>query len=323
MEGQVAVETSRQAMEWVVYLLPYFMGVTFVVALALRYLVYYTVNRHEWFAREFEKRVNRYVEHEVPGKVHGVSFYQLSKRMLERTFYDSCELRERMHRRRHDRIMSTSDRVFLIKQGSAWLVKDILKQLKFLKWTEETPKLLNITKATFSHNPCFNRVFGFIPIGSLNDLLSILPGLFVVCGILGTFIGIRTGLTSLGTMSLENLDTTKKIMDQFLGEISFAMGSSILGIAFSLSMHVFNTIFSPDRVFGTMIDRFESSLDLLWYRADNNDYPPNDKPFDDMRDPLEALAEQSLDQELSRKQRRRSLDEVQAPYVNPEKPKAS
>src|SRR5690606_163567 len=113
------------------------------------------------------------------GKVQNVSFYSLAKRMLERTYYEIFEVRDRMKRRKPDAIMATSDRVFLVRQGCAWLVKDILKQLKFLKWTEGTPKLLNITKATLQHNPCFNKVFGVIPMVGVNDLISILPGLFV------------------------------------------------------------------------------------------------------------------------------------------------
>ena len=59
MEETVSVWTTKQAMEWIVFLLPYVMTGIFAVALVLRYLVYYTVKRHEYFAREFEKRVNK------------------------------------------------------------------------------------------------------------------------------------------------------------------------------------------------------------------------------------------------------------------------
>ncbi len=290
----------NQMIQWFIYLLPYVMGGVFAVALVMRGLIYFTVRRHEWFAREFERRVNRYVDGETPGKTKGVSFYILAKRMLERTYYETFEIRDRSTRRKPDKVMATSDRVFLIKPGCAWLVKDILKQLKFLRWTDDTPKLLNITKATFMHNPCFNRVFGIIPIGPTNDLLNILPGLFVVAGILGTFLGIKGGLTSLGTMNLADLEMTKNVMDAFLNEIAFAMATSIVGITFSLLLHLWNTVFSPERVFVSMIDRFESSLDLLWYRSDNNDFPSAERPFDESRDPLEALAEQALDLEVAR-----------------------
>jgi hypothetical protein len=296
--------------QYFIMLLPYVMGVVFVCAIFLRFMTWYTVKRHEWFSREFEKRVAKFMESEVPGKATDVSFFVLTKRLLERSYYEAFAVRDRMRRRRGDGIMAMNDRVFLVKQGCAWLVKDILTQLKFLKWNEENPKLLNITKATFHHNPCFNRVFGIFPVATMNDLISLLPGLFVVTGILGTFVGIAGGLTQLGGMNLQDVEATKNIMDRFLFEISFAMKTSIAGIVFSLCSHVFNTIFNPERSFVSMIDRFESSLDLLWYRSDNNKYPVGERPFDEHRDPLEALAEESVEQEIGKHRRTREVDEV-------------
>lgn len=292
--------TSKAFAEYFIIMLPYVMAGIFLVGLFFRAIIYYTVRRHEWFAREFEKRVNHFIEGEVPGKSDNASFYVLSKKLLERTYYEVFEIRDRMKRRKPDSIMSTSDRVFLVRQGCAWLVKDILKQVKFLKWSEGNPKLLNITKATLQHNPCFNRVFGVLPMVGINDLVSILPGLFVVAGILGTFIGIAGGLQELGTMNLQDLENTKNIMDRFLHEISFAMKTSIVGIIFSLLSHVTNTILSPERSYVSMVDRFESALDLLWYRSDNNNFPAHERPFDEHRDAVEALAEDALNKEIGK-----------------------
>ncbi|MDG0817858.1 hypothetical protein [Bdellovibrio svalbardensis] len=291
---------KKIAAEYFILILPYAMAAVFVAGLFFRAMIYYTVRRHEWFAKEFEKRVNRFIESEIPGKVNDVSFYVLAKKTLERTYYEVFEIRDRMKRRRPDAVMAASDRVFLVRQGCAWLVKDILKQVKFLKWSENNPKLLNITKATFQHNPCFNRVFGILPMTGLNDLISILPGLFVVAGILGTFIGIAGGLSELGTMNLQDMENTKNVMDRFLHEISYAMGTSIAGIIFSLLAHITNVIFSPERSYVSMIDRFESALDLLWYRSDNNKYPEHERPFDEHRDAVEALAEDALNKEIGK-----------------------
>lgn len=301
---------TKTLADYFILSLPWMMGAVFVVGAFLRFMIWYTVKRHEWFAREFEKRVSYFMETQQPGASNKVSFYVLSKKILERTYYEAFEVRDRMMRRQRDAVMRWSDRVWLVKQGCAWLVKDILKQLKFLKWTNETPKLLHITRATFHHNPCFNRVFGIFPISGLNDIVSILPGLFVISGILGTFIGIAKGLPELGLMNLQDAAATKEVMDRFLFEISFAMKSSIFGIAFSLALNMINTTFSPDRVFVSMVDRFESSLDLIWYRSDNNDYPTNEKPFDEHRDPQEALAEESVNLEIAKAARARDLDEL-------------
>ncbi|AHI05307.1 hypothetical protein BDW_03995 [Bdellovibrio bacteriovorus W] len=292
--------TSKALVEYFVLLLPYIMAGVFLVGLFFRSIIFYTVRRHEWFAKEFEKRVNQFMEGETPGKSEKVSFYVLSKKILERTYYEVFEVRDRMKRRRPDSVMSMTDRIFLVRQGCAWLVRDILKQLKFLKWNDNNPKMLNITKATLQHNPCFNRVFGLIPMVGLNDVIGILPGMFVIAGILGTFIGIAGGLQELGTMNLQDLDGTKNIMDRFLQEIAFAMKTSIAGILFSLLSHISNTILSPERSYVSMVDRFEAALDLLWYRSDNNNFPANDRPFDEHRDAVEALAEDALNKELGK-----------------------
>lgn len=287
-------------LEYFVVGLPWVMAAVFVAGAFGRWVVWYTVRRHEWFARQFELRVNRFIDKEKPGQVPNVSFYMLSKKLLERTYYETFAVRDRLKRRRGDGMMGLSDRIFLIKPGCAWLVKDILNQLKFLKWTQETPKLMQITRATLSHNPCFNRVFGIIPIGGMNDLLGILPGMFVIGGILGTFIGISAGLQDLGGMDLQNLENTKNVMDRFLNEIAFAMKTSIVGIVFSILMHLTNVVLSPERVFVSMVDRLETSFDLLWYRADNNNFPMTEDDFDEYRDPADALAEDSVNVEVQR-----------------------
>lgn len=290
----------QNAIKYFINYLPYAMGATFCVAAFLRWAVYYTVRRHEWFARQFEVRVFKFIDSEANKNLQNASFYNLTKKILEKSYYEAFAMRDRKAQDSVDHVMSMNDRIFLVKQGCAWMVKDILKQLRYLKWSKETPKLQQITRATLHHNPCFNKLFGIIPMSGLNDLVTILPGLFVVAGILGTFLGIKGGLVQLGGMDLNDVEGTKMIMDGFLHEISFAMTSSIVGIAFSLSLHIFNTSFSPERVFVSLVDRFESSMDLLWYRSDNNEVASENDKFNENRDPVEALAEEALSLEIAK-----------------------
>jgi hypothetical protein len=77
----------------------------------------------------------------------------------------------------------------------------------------------------------------------------------------------------------------------------------------SLGMHIANTIMSPERSYVSMVDRFENAMDLLWYRSDNNDFPSNDRPFDEHRDAVEALAEEALNVEVSKTVRSRDLSD--------------
>lgn len=285
---------------------------TFVCGFALRGLIYYTIKRHEWFAKEFEKRVDGYIENSTASTV-AVSFYVLAKRLLEKTYYEAFELRTKFSRRKPDRAMHMSDRLFLIKQGSAWIVKDALKQLRHLKYSTQQPKILNVAKSTFLNNPCFNRLFGIVPISGLNDILNILPGLFVIGGIFGTFLGIMKGLPELGGMNLSDPEQTKLVMDQFLSNISFSMTTSIVGIMCSVLMSVINTLWSPEKLFATIIDRFESALDILWNRSDNNEVAPESTEFDEYRDGGEAIAEAAVNQETNRQHRGRAMETLQNP----------
>lgn len=284
----------------------------FVIGVALRLLIYHTVKRHEWFGREFEDRVGSFLTGEMDHKRENVSFFVVTKRLMERTFYEVFEKREQLRRSKRDRLMLLSDRLFLIKMGCAWLVHDILKQIRFLRYGGQPPKLLNITKNTFGKNPAFNRVFGILPSVSINDLLNVLPGLFVIGGIFGTFLGVMSGLPELGGMDLNDPEKTKAIMDRFLVEISLSMGASITGILLSVLMTVVNTVFSPERLFVDIVDRFENSLDLLWNYSHSNEVPIGLKPFDENLDPIEALAAASLRQEIERSGARARGDEERA-----------
>ncbi|MEE6249852.1 MAG: hypothetical protein VX583_05595 [Bdellovibrionota bacterium] len=270
---------------------------TFIVGATLRALIWWTIRREAWFSREFEKRVRKFLDVEVR-EAKFPSFYQNLKRLLEKTYYELFEMRAIMKRRNPDIVASFLDRVFLIQHGTAWLVRDSLAQVKYLKHDKGHPKFLEVAKNVFKSNPCFTNVFGVIPGAKFNDLLNILPGLFVIGGIFGTFLGIMKALPELSGMDLNDIEGTKLVMDTFLLKISFSMSTSIIGIILSVAMSLVNTIMSPEKAFVDTVERFENSLDNLWNQSENNELPPEDEEFDEHRDPLEALAEQALSREL-------------------------
>ena len=278
------------------YLMP-LMLMTFVIGIFSRYLVYYTVKRSDWFAVEFEKRSLRYID--TLNFDNNPSYYQTVRKLLEITFYESFEMREKHLRRRGDQVNSFTDRIFLVKQGSAWLVKDILRQLKILRHTE-VQNFHSITKSSLESNPCFNKLFGIFPVAGINDLLNILPGMFVIGGIFGTFLGIMQALPELGGMDLSNVEKTKQIMDAFLLKVAFAMSTSIVGIVFSVGLNIVNTVYSPEKVYISMVDRFENSLNLIWNSCKNNDLPKDLESFNEHRDAKEVLAENSIYNEIQK-----------------------
>jgi len=228
--------------------------VFFAIGVILRVLVYYTVKRNEWFAVEFEKRMKKFIETDVPTDKH--SFFVTVKRLMEKTYYELFEVRAIMRRRKLDYVMAPGDRLFLIQAGSAFLVKDTLRQIRFLRYGGERPRFVEISKTVFQNNPCFNRVFGIFPAAPLNDMLNVLPGLFIIGGIFGTFMGIMKALPELTGMDLTNTEVTKATMDGFLTRLSFSMATSVVGILLSVVMTMLNTFLNPERIFVEVVNRF-------------------------------------------------------------------
>ncbi len=273
------------------------MFATFAAALSLRALIYYTVRREENFALEFEKRVNLFLESD--GHRGSRSFFVLTKKILEKTYYEMFEIRAQQMKRRLDHVMVPSDRLFLVRQGMAHLVRDTLREIKFVKYENGKPPLLELIKSIFANNPCFNRIFGLFPVGPFNEMLNQIPGLFIVAGIFGTFLGIMQALPELGAMDLRDPESTKLVMDTFLAKIAFSMSTSTVGILLSVVNTVYNNFVSPERVFIRTVQRFERNLFRLWNRCDSNLLPEEIAGFDEHRDPIEALASSALDRDLS------------------------
>jgi hypothetical protein len=271
------------------------MAIFFVLAMSLRFLIYYTVKREDWFSKEFSKRVKKFMN--AREEQADQSFYVISKRLLEITYYEVFEVRSILKRRNPDAIMTVTDRIFLVQQGSARMVDDILKQIKYLKWGER-PKFLEISNNVLRNNPCFNRVFGIIPVSVFNDFLNTVPGLFIVGGIFGTFLGIMKALPELGGMNLGDVEASKLVMDNFLLKISFSMSTSIIGIILSVSMSLANTFFSCEKAYMETVERLENEMDTLWNMSSSNKLPKELTSFEADRDPIEVLSQDLIAREL-------------------------
>lgn len=293
------------------------MVLIFLGAVLMRLLIYYTIQREVWFAIELDKRTQRFLASE--DSKGDISFYLAAKRLLEKTFYELFEIRAVMKRRKPDPIMALSDRIFLINQGAAWLVRDTLRQVKYLKHGKHDPDFMQISKNVFQNNPCFNKVFGIIPAATFNEVVNVLPGMLIVGGIFGTFLGVMAALPNLGNINVQNVEGTKAAMNDFLQQLGFAMTTSISGILFSVSLGIVNSLFSPERLFVQAVERFENTLAVLWNRSDDNKLPEDTPEFDEHKDPFEALAEQAVNRQLSSKRNEEEEQRKAPSLVKPNK----
>lgn len=281
------------------------MVTVFVAGVFVRWILYYSQKLATSFVREFEKRLYMRLNEET--NLHEISFFRLVKSLLEQTYFEYFELRAR-HRRRtrlddNDNLKIIRDRVLLIQDGCALLVKDTLKQVRYMKLRRATPNTLDIAKSAFDNNQAFSKCFGVFSAPPVNGILETLPGLFIVAGIFGTFLGIMQALPELRGMDISDVEQTKIVMDAFLLKVSFALSSSILGITLSVLMGTFNSMFDPESVYLATVERYASCLKVAWNRSVANKADDDVTPVRTSIEPTEREmdAEEALHDFLQRR----------------------
>jgi hypothetical protein len=291
------------------------MVIAFFVFVASRAMVFFIARSEFNFAKEFHKRV--YYHFTSPDAPKVASFHRLIRILLVKTYVETFETKNKFKRRNLDHVQSLFERLFLVDEGVKRLVDDTLKQTRYLKkegsqaMTANDQKLVEISKHVFENNPFFNRLFGVFSVGLLNDLLNILPSLFIIGGIFGTFLGISKSLPDLGSMDLSNAEETKRIMDLFLLKISQSMIKSIIGIAFSVISSVINTVLSVEGTHYGVINKYSSALENAWNETTNNEIDKTEA-FP-LQSPTEANAVNALNAQTS------AANAKTAPITNPNK----
>ncbi len=251
----------------------------FLLAVIMRLLITMTIHRQKRFVKEFCKRIHQDINQNP--EPHG-SFYNHVKKALTRTYFETFELRERYKRRNEDHIMTVGDRVFLIQDGIIRLIDDFLQHIRYLrKGNGQQPDFQEISNSVFGSNPIFNRVLGVFSLSRTNDVLNILPSIFIVGGIFGTFLGIMKALPELTAMDITNAEASKIVIDNFLIKISFALSTSILGIVLSIIMSFMNTLLSPTNTYVEIIDAFNSATEIMWNKSETNDVSAADTTISD------------------------------------------
>jgi len=240
----------------------------FLLAVIMRLLITVTIHRQKRFVKEFVKRVHQDI---MANPDPRGSFYSHVKRALTRTYFENFELRARYKRRNEDHIMTVGDRVFLIQDGIIRLIDDFLQHIRYLrKESGHQPDFHEISNSVLGSNPIFNRVLGVFSLSRTNDMLNILPSIFIVGGIFGTFLGIMRALPELTAMDITNAEASKIVIDNFLIKISFALSTSILGIVLSIIMSFLNTLLSPTNTYVEIVDAFNSASEILWNKSEDN-----------------------------------------------------
>jgi hypothetical protein len=250
-----------------------FMFVGFFAALLLKGVVHYMMRAQFNFAKEFEKRVHRYLDKEM--SIEQGDYEKVLANIMEKTWVETYELRWKNMRRKLDRVASLTDRLFLIEDGAKRLIRDTLKEAKYARLNQDVNHA-GTARFVLSINPYFNNLFGVIPLRTANNLLAILPGLFIIGGIFGTFLGITAGIPQLKGMDPTNAEVAKSTMGFFLDNMAFSLNTSVVGILFSVCLTVINSVFSSKQLHNECVHKLVHGLELVWRETLHNQTNPSE-----------------------------------------------
>ncbi len=144
------------------------------------------------------------------------------------------------------------------------LISNIQNESSVFK-TSVPPEFSELTERILNDDENWSKMFGIIPIDGVTRMLSVLPTLFIILGVFGTFIGISMALPEIAKMDFNNLEASGKTLSLFVLNVTFAMKTSIAGIFFSIILTLLNTLFPVDATRERTFEKVENVLQALWY----------------------------------------------------------
>ena len=243
------------------------MIIVFLLSIVFRVGHYLTKRGQLYFVKYFHIMVYKHVigkENTLINKTEKQSFHMIAKKLLHRSFREVIYLKTKHYKYYFDRVLILLDKILLLKIGNRQIINESLSQTVYYDNNTTKPDIHQMTDYVLKSNNIYNRVFGIFPAAQVKDLLLILPGLFIIGGIFGTFIGIMKALPEIGVMDVSNVEVTKHAMDIFLTKIAFSMNTSIVGIILSVSLNLFNSFFNVEIIEKQIIDRYTSSFNFIW-----------------------------------------------------------
>lgn len=252
-------------------LIPFLLAI-FALALLAKIITYAVARKQLGFSEGFALRTHRHLEGWYPAtRKNDLKFHDLVKAILQLTYHEMYVARPTGQRRlREDSMTHVVNKVFLIEEAAQQMMDDTLRQTYLLNNYKDRPRLENVTRFVMNNNYYFNRVWAVIPVSALGRLFQTLPSLFIIIGILGTFLGITQGLPMLRSVDPADFAATQGTLAQFLGSMTFAMYASVVGIMLSILFTLVNTVLSLRSTQVQTFDHYTQALDLLWHSVDTH-----------------------------------------------------
>lgn len=154
------------------------------------------------------------------------------------------------------------------------------------------PNFTELTNRIMNQDKSWSKLRKIIPIDIVIRMVDILPGLFIVFGVFGTFIGISMALPEIVKLDFNDIEGSSVVLNTFVLNVTYAMKTSIAGIFFSILMTILNTAYPIKEVRHRIFKKMETSLQTLWYHVHSDESPEKQlvKNFSQMLDVLNEIS---------------------------------
>lgn len=245
-----------------------FMTTLLVTALVLRWISFRHSKKDEVYFSHFTRELSATIEEDKSkGVTHNENIESYLNNILGRVHQKLPErnlrrdLRGRSHKAPSDQSEVSLKEYLGSKHG---MIVSIQNESNVFN-SNVSPDFSQLTERVMDDDEHWSKIFGFIPIDGIVRTLDILPTLFIILGVFGTFIGISMALPEIAKIDFNNLETSGQTLSNFVLNVTFAMKTSIAGIFFSIILTLLNTIFPIDATRERIFESVENSLQTLWY----------------------------------------------------------
>jgi hypothetical protein len=237
-----------------------------VVALVARFQAYRVSKRDKIYfftlTREIIVTIEKEKEQKV--KIDNVENYisDLMGRVSKKIPNRALRMEKRDQAEKKENIISLQEYV----GGKTGFLSNIQSEASVFH-CQTPPNFTELTHRLLGQDEKWNKLIGPIPLEGVSRMIDILPGLFIVFGVFGTFVGISMALPVIAQIDFNNLETSGSTLTEFVLNTTFAMKTSIAGIFFSVILTMLNT-FSPIKdVRGRIFKQVETTMHALWYHV--------------------------------------------------------
>lgn len=243
------------------------MLVALILALGLRFMAHRASREDQLYYSSFSREIEKRVERDDIGKVKYDDIEKYIEGLLDdvATSLPRRGVRVRMRNADEGGVperMTMSVREYV--GGSQSLIHSLKGETNAFK-SNQKPNFAQLAYRVMAKDTHWVKLNDFLPIDGVIRMIDVLPGIFIVLGIFGTFVGITNALPHIAEIDFNNLSDSSDVLTQFVKDVSFAMYTSIAGIAFSLIVSLLNTLFPIKTIRDTISRQVEDCLEYLWY----------------------------------------------------------